>query len=86
MEDYARISKPLTTLLRKDVTFVWTERQEKSFRLLKDRLISAPILAHPDWDKESVIETDWSKFAISAVLAQAEASGKLRPLRIGLEL
>lgn len=64
------LAKPLTDLLKKGVSFVWTEPAEQAFQLLKQSLISAPVLALPDFNKPFVIETDASNTGIGAVLQQ----------------
>jgi hypothetical protein len=38
--------------------------------ITKERLISAPILGHPDFAKPFILDTDASKNAIGAVLSQ----------------
>ena len=47
VEAFARLAGPLTTLTRKDHKFVWTERCEQSFQVLKRRLTTAPVLTIP---------------------------------------
>ena len=48
VKDYARIAKPLYALLNKDSKFVWTERCQESFDLLKQRIAdSVPSSASP---------------------------------------
>ena len=42
----------------------------KAFELLKQKLTEAPILAHPDFGKEFILDTDASGVAIAAVLSQ----------------
>ena len=50
INDYADIAEPLTRMTRKDQPFVWNREQDESFKELKSRLISAPILAFPNFD------------------------------------
>ncbi|MCO5575757.1 hypothetical protein L7F22_029561 [Adiantum nelumboides] len=64
---YAIIAKPLYALITK---FKWTNECEKAFQILKQRLISAPILKAPDWDKIFHVRVDASAFAIGCILAQ----------------
>jgi len=40
IKDFSKIAKPLTKLLQKSVTFVWTNEQQHSFESLKNKLIS----------------------------------------------
>jgi len=49
---------------------VWSEHTLKCFNVLKQALISAPILAFPDNTKAFIIQTDASGVAIGAVLLQ----------------
>ena len=55
---------------KKDITQDWKEDQEKSFKILKERLITAPILAYPDFEKPFRLYTDASGKALGAVLQQ----------------
>ena len=47
IKSYSTITGPLTKLLKKDEDFIWTEECETAFRTLKQKLTTAPILAHP---------------------------------------
>lgn len=70
VKNFGTISKPLTQLLKKDVPFQWTAEVDKAFVALKQALVSAPVLALPDFNQTSTIETDASDFGIGAVLSQ----------------
>jgi hypothetical protein len=58
----------MTKLLKKDVSFVWTEKSEKSFQELKKRLMTVPVLGLPKDDKPYALYTDASKEGLGAVL------------------
>ncbi|XP_073119964.1 uncharacterized protein [Henckelia pumila] len=70
IQDFSKIALPLTSLTRKGVKFVWSEQCEKSFTELKERLISAPVLAIPEGTGLFVVYTDASKSGLGAVLMQ----------------
>lgn len=70
IRNYGVISQPLTDLLKKRVVFVWTEAHTAAFQAIKTSLVTAPVLALPNFQKAFVIETDASKYGIGAVLMQ----------------
>ncbi len=70
--NFAHLAHPLTELTKKDVEFIWDERQENSFKSLKDRLVSSPVLAFPDFTKPFVVCTDACDHGVGAVLAQKQ--------------
>ena len=55
---FADISRPLTTLTKKDKKFEWTPACQKSFDLLKETLCSEPILKYADTSKPYTLYTD----------------------------
>uniref|UniRef100_A0A453SXD4 Reverse transcriptase domain-containing protein n=1 Tax=Aegilops tauschii subsp. strangulata TaxID=200361 RepID=A0A453SXD4_AEGTS len=52
IENFSKIAKPMTELLKKDTKFKWTEECEASFQELKKRLVTAPVLILPDIRKD----------------------------------
>jgi deoxyuridine 5'-triphosphate nucleotidohydrolase len=70
VKDFAKIAAPLHQLMRKDQPFIWTTEHQEVFEELKHRLISAPILIYPDFDKPFILYTDASSFGLGAVLSQ----------------
>lgn len=77
IKNFADLAKPLNNLLKKNTAFVWSIDCEKSFKLLKEKLISAPILQYPDLSKPFIVTTDASAFALGAVLSQGEVGTDL---------
>ncbi|GBG68922.1 hypothetical protein CBR_g3621 [Chara braunii] len=71
----AAIAGPLTNLLRKDQSLIWTPECDQAFSKLKAALISDPVLIRLDPEKHFVLITDWQPEAISAILAQVGPSG-----------
>ena len=67
---FADISRPLTTLTKKDMKFEWTSACQKSFELLKEALCGEPVLKYADTSKPYTLYTDASKFGWASVLTQ----------------
>ena len=67
---FADIARPMTNLTTQDVPFEWTLQCQASFEMLKDALITSPILKYPDPNKSYTLFTDASKHAWACVLTQ----------------
>ena len=70
---FSHIAKPLHTLTQKQVSFNWSDECEAAFSTLKEKLVDAPVLAYPQFDKNSplfVLQTDASAVGVGAVLEQ----------------
>ncbi|HSN23183.1 MAG TPA: reverse transcriptase family protein, partial [Methylomicrobium sp.] len=74
---FADIARPLHQLTGKGQPFVWEAAQENAFQTLKERLITAPILASPRDEGEYVLDTDASLYGLGAVLQQKQ-DGEIR--------
>ena len=62
---------PLYLLLKKDVPFLWTEKEEQSFNDLKNALSNPPILSLLDFlTQKMVLTTDASDLSVSYNLSQ----------------
>nr|GEX88218.1 hypothetical protein [Tanacetum cinerariifolium] len=70
IQDFSKISRPMTHLLEKNTPFVFSKDCIKSFQTLKKKLTEAPILIAPNWDLPFELMCDASDFAIGAVLGQ----------------
>lgn len=70
VKNYALIACPLTDLLKKGTIYVWSSVHASAFEALKAALISAPVLALPDFSKTFQVQTDASDAGIGAVLTQ----------------
>ena len=71
---FADISRPLTTLTKKDKKFEWTPAFQKSFNLLKETLCGEPILKYADTSKPYTLYRDASKFGWAGVLTQSHTT------------
>ena len=70
VEGFSRIVAPLTKLSRKDVKYDWVDAYRQSFKELKGRLNSAPILALPNGRDGFVIYSDAPRQGLGYVLMQ----------------
>jgi len=67
---FSDLAKPLNKLTEKGQAFVWTVDCSKAFEALKDSLCKSTVLAHPDFTKKFILDTDASDTGIGAVLSQ----------------
>ena len=68
VKDFLKISSPLTNLLKNAIKFEWTEKCEREFQELRQRLTTAPILILPVEGKEYNIYSDASKNGLGCVM------------------
>ena len=70
IKDFAKISKPLTHFLYKNIDFILDEKAKNSFLQIKEALINAPIMQAPDWTLPFELMYDASIHVVGAVLGQ----------------
>jgi hypothetical protein len=70
--NYSKIAKPLIALLSTKETFVWTKDCQEAFELLKEKLLTPPIVAFPNYNAPYLLYTDASGCAISGILSQIQ--------------
>lgn len=72
VHSFAAIAKPLHSLTQKGNKFTWSEECQGAFEVLRDKLVKASMLAHPDFTKPFILDTDASDMAMGAVLSQVQ--------------
>jgi Reverse transcriptase (RNA-dependent DNA polymerase). len=78
---YAKIARPLSNLLRKNVKFDFGEEEKRAFVALKNKLITLPILQLYKQDAETELHTDASKHGFGAILMQKNSDdNKFHPV------
>ena len=70
IKDFSKIARPLCRLLEKDTRFNFDDSCRAAFEEIKIKLVQAPIMAAPNWDKGFEIMCDASDFAMGAALGQ----------------
>ncbi len=69
--------KSLIKLIRKNVSFVWSDACKWAFELLKRTIIKTSILTHFDSKKQTYIKNDSSNFVNVDVLSQMRKNDEL---------
>lgn len=72
IKSYAQITALMEKLLKKDAAFCWDEQCQQSVDVLKEKMLTAPILVFLDWKKEFHVHVDASCIALGAVLTQPD--------------
>jgi hypothetical protein len=70
IKGYAQITAPMEKLLRKDTKFQWNDECQHSLDTLKEKMVTAPILVFPYWEKTFHVHVDALTIALGAILAQ----------------
>ena len=71
---------PMIATIKKNSTFHWTPECQESFKLLKERFITTPVLAHFDFEKKCILETDSSDNVFAGIFFQYKDDGLLHPI------
>ena len=70
IKDFSQLAKPLSNLLVQGTPFEFDAQCMHAFSVLKDKLVSAPIVVAPDWAFPFELMCDASDYAIGAMLGQ----------------
>ena len=68
--DYSTTTEPLRMLVKKDVRFVWEERQQKAFVKLNSNLSSETVITYFDPKLKTQIVADASPVGIAGIMLQ----------------
>ncbi|CAK8672603.1 unnamed protein product [Clavelina lepadiformis] len=70
VRDFAKIAAPLYDLTKPQKQFCWNDKFLHSFNLLKDSLVTNPVLRYPDFTQQFILDTDASNSSLGCVLSQ----------------
>jgi len=78
VKGFADLAVPLYDLLKKNEPFRWTGRCQQAFEVLKERLMTEPVLALPSDNGQFFLDTDASDQGLGVVLSDRAPSGEER--------
>ena len=76
IKDFSQRADPLYELLKKESNYEWTEKQQKAFEELKQKITTAPVVKYPDFEQPFFLYTDASITGVGAVLAQKDGKNE----------
>lgn len=76
IKNFLSIAQPLNQLLHKDTKYEWNPACQKAFEDLKQRLVTASILAYSNYRKKFILATDASYHRFEATLSQVAEDQK----------
>ncbi|XP_057250042.1 uncharacterized protein LOC130591132 [Beta vulgaris subsp. vulgaris] len=74
---FSKIARPMANFMKKESKFEWSETREEAFKILEERLTSAPILTMPDGYE---VYIDASKNGLGCVWQDNEKIDHKRPM------
>ena len=77
---FSNVVRSTIATIKKNTTFHWTPKCQKSFELFKKCFTTAPILAHFDFEKECILETNSSDNVSAWIFSQYGDDGLLYPV------
>ena len=75
-DTFSNLMGPIHELNKANKAFTWTERANKAFKKIKDRLSSPPVISFPDFSLFFTLTTDASDIACCAILMQEAENGR----------
>jgi len=85
IKDFAKHAHPLIDLTRKEVPFVFGDRQREAMEYLKRAITSSPALRPLNYESDlpAILAVDTSNIAVGYILMQLGKDGKRYPARFG---
>ncbi len=80
VSNYSTVVHPLNELLRHNVKWKWTPKENDAFCELKKKLGAAPVLTYFRADLPLKLDTDASNYGIGAVISYIMPNGSERPI------
>ena len=82
MRGYEKVTTPMEKLLKKYVKFQWNEKCQESLDVLKNNMVTKPILIFPYWKIDFHVHVDASAITLGVVLSQPREGSIDNPIAI----
>ena len=79
IRNFSHLAHSLNDLLKKDKKFIWSNKCQESFDLLKKHFTEEPVLMMPDHTRPFQIQVNSSLFATRGILTQMDTNGDCHP-------
>ena len=86
IQGFSKLAAPLNQLLRKCVRLKWDESCQNAFDALKHALVTAPVLAFPDFSQPFDLYVDASLEGIGMTLGQTQTGHEVASAYAGCDL
>ena len=80
IRNFARMAAPLQQLIPDNASFQWGAEQEEALESIKEALINATAMTHPQPGLPFIIDCDAAVQGLGAVLQQRDSEGRERPI------
>ena len=90
--DFAKFAEPLHDYMRGDLhkkkkeSLTLNKEAKAAFNMLKKAIMTAPVLAYPDPNKEYLLEMNAFKLGLGAFLSQKQSDGRCHPVAFGSQV
>ena len=71
IQDFSKVTLPLSKLLQKDIDFVLDQPCREAFEELRRRLTTSPIMQPSDWELPFELMCDASNYALVVIFSQS---------------
>ena len=85
----AKIAEPLHDYTgenlhqKKKESSTLNKEAKEAFKVLTKAIMTVPVLAYPDPNREYLLETDFYKLGLGSVLSQKQLDGRYNPVAFG---
>jgi hypothetical protein len=86
IKDFAKLTRPLNDLTKKDIQWTWNVSQRQAFQTLKESFSRRPILAVYEPNRPTRLEVDASGYATGGVLLQKLDDDRWHPIAFRSQL